>query len=206
MIAFIFAGIVLCCAFTNAIIEYAVSNYFISYLSAISDIGLFMTTIVATIYAMMQYNEHKNAQRTNLLCEYNQRYSTDTNIKRVIEWILKVAITNEKGEVINVDIDKSYYKPGINTREMFMRFFEELQLQIDKGNLNANDVYNFFAYYAIIYDQFEDLHKDITDYTRWEVVKSTKYGQEDKIINDNWDLFSKFVAKMNEINKIKEEK
>jgi hypothetical protein len=51
-----------------------------------------------------------------------------------------------------------------------MRFFEELELQIQYGRLNEKDVLDLFVYYAKIIDENEELrkHLGVTDYeTNW---------------------------------------
>ena len=40
-------------------------------------------------------------------------------------------------------------KPTIYEKEMFMRFFEELQLQIENDRIGEGKVEDFFAYYAV---------------------------------------------------------
>ena len=116
----------------------------------------------------------------------------------MLDWMLKVGITNDCGDIIDVDLGKCYYIPGINTKEMFMRFFEELYLQIEEQNLDAKEVHDLFAYYALKFDKFNDYHKDITDYTaKDEVDKMDKDKAEH--VNKNWKRFSKFIKIMDEI-------
>lgn len=166
--------------------------------TAIATLLSFGVAAYAACYAKEQYLRHLEVEHTKLLCGYNQRYSTDCNIKAMLRWMLEVAVTDEKGEIINVDLTKCCYSPGINTKEMFMRFFEELYLQIEKGNLNANEVYDLFAYYALKFDEFDEYHEDITDYTAKEEVDKMDKDKMDAV-NENWKRFSKFIQIMDEI-------
>ncbi len=158
----------------------------------------FFVAFLTVCYAKKQYDRHLKEEYTKLLCQYNQRYSTDCNIRTMLDWMLKVAISDNNGDIVGVDLSKSYYKPGINTKEMFMRFFEELQVQIENKYLNAYDVYDLFAYYAIRFDRFEEYHKDIKDYTRIELVKKESHSSKNTI-NNNWKRFSNFIELMTKI-------
>ena len=193
--ASIFAGIVLCIALANTSIGHDIPNHY-----SIFNICLFITTLVFGLYAINEYGNHKREMQTNLLCQYNQRYSADQNIKKVIEWMLKTAHLDKKGEIDKVNLLKSLCSPSINTKEMFMRFFEELQLQIEEKNLNAKDVYELFSYYAIKFDEFNEYHKDITDYTPIKEVYKMAEDQR-KSVNENWRRFSKFIEEMHEIKR-----
>ena len=65
-------------------------------------------------------------------------------------------------------------------REMFLRFFEELESYIEGDSLNKNVIRNTFAYYAL---QAASLQEDfVEDYN-----------------NGNWILFKKFVEEMKKI-------
>ena len=47
---------------------------------------------------------------------------------------------------------------------MFMRFYEELKLQIDEGNIKKEDDKKFFSYYAIKFHENDHFHENIADY------------------------------------------
>lgn len=190
--AFIIAGIVFCIALTRTpiSIDFKNNNFY--------HICIFVPTLFFGLFAIYEYENHKREVQVNLLCQYNQRYSTDCNIRTMLEWMLKVSISNDKGDIVGVDLSKSYFTPGVNTKELFMRFFEELYLQIEEGNLNAQDVYELFAYYAIKFDKHNEFHKEIVDYTSKEDVEKLPESERNEV-NKNWKKFSKFIDKMNEI-------
>lgn len=173
--------------------------------TAVATLASFFVALYATCYAKKQYERHLKEEHTKLLCEYNQRYSTDCNIRTMLEWMLKVSIQNEKGEIVGVNIERCTYNPGINTKEMFMRFFEELQLQIERKNLEAKEVSDLFAYYALKFDKFTEYHKDITDYTAKEEMDKMDEAKKDEV-NENWKRFSNFIHKMHKIEENKTNK
>ena len=164
-----------------------------------------VVAVIAACYARTKYEEHLKEEHTKLLCEYNQRYSNDCNIKIVIEWMLKVAVTNEKGDIVGVNLAISNYEPSINTKEMFMRFFEELYIQMDVGNLKKDEVHDLFAYYAIKFDNFKEYHNKVTDYTSYEEVQKLSDSEKNNV-NANWKYFSKLIDAMIEFEKNNNEK
>ena len=167
--------------------------------TAIFTMLSFCVAVIAACYAIQEYKNHREALRTKLLCEYNQRYSTDSNIRTMLDWMQKVAITDNDGDIVEVNLDNCNYSPDINTQELFMRFFEEIYMQINERNLDAEKVYDLFSYYTLKYDQFNDYHKKVTDYTsrneREELPK-----EKQKAVNKNWKLFASFVDIMYKIN------
>lgn len=182
LLAYVIAGITFCLGLANATIFIAKSSeLYICFLSSIANIGIFVTSLAAALFAVLEYNRHKQEQRTKLLCEYNQRYSTDRNIESIIEWMLQIALTNDEGDIIGVNKNIKNNPPGIHKKEMFMRFFEELYMQIKDGRLNENNIKRMFSYYALRFATYEDFRSDIKDYEK-----------------DEWSDFREFVKLMKE--------
>lgn len=163
-------------------------------INAFAALGTFFVTIFSAIYAYLQYKRYKEEQVVKLLGEYNQRYSTDNNIKTVVSWMLKIAIVDEKGEIKGADPDRSFFKPGIYEKEMFMRFFEELYLHIKNGSVEKRRACLLFSYYPIMFDKFKEFRLDILDY------KSKKEQEKEGQNNQNskyWIFYQMFVEDMN---------
>ena len=99
----------------------------------IANWGLFLTAVLSACYTYRQYKKHLEEERTKLLCEYNQRYSADKNVRCVVKWMLNVA------EIQNGDIngvkDNITKDIGIYEKEMFMRFFEKFRIMKTKNFL-----------------------------------------------------------------------
>ena len=187
--ALIIAGIVFCCALACNItceIGYFADckGFFKENLNVIANCGTFMATCFAAFYGIKEYSIHKVEEKIKLLGEYNQRYSTDKNIKTVVSWMLKIAILNEKGDIVGANPDKTTHKPGIYEKEMFMRFFEELYLHIKNGSVEKRQACLLFSYYAIKFDEIENFRLDISD-----------YKSKDELMNEELkDPFSKYWA------------
>lgn len=154
---------------------------FSNFLTSIISFGTLLVALFSALYVKKEYDKHIEEERTKLLCEYNHRYSVDKHIECVIEWMLQIAIMDESGNIIGVNRQIKNIPPNIHQKEMFMRFFEELQLQIEKRKLNKQDVKKLFSYYALVFDKIEEYHCDITDYNKIE-----------------WETFRNFVKQMND--------
>ena len=149
-------------------------------------------------YAIKQYKRHLQDEHTKLLCEYNYRYSNDSNIRTVIEWMLRVADTDEYGDINGVKSNCYFYAPGINTKELFMRFFEELNLQMEKKNLKSKEVFDLFAYYALRFHEYKDFRLDIDDYKTNEELNDISDDKTRKKMEYRWHNFRSFIGKMKE--------
>lgn len=59
--------------------------------------------------------------------------------------------------------NKEVKKPDGHDVEMFMRFFEELDMLIESKQMDKNKVYYMFAYYLLVFDSHRS-EFNITDY------------------------------------------
>lgn len=95
-------------------------------------------TVLATIN---EYNAHRKREKAEVLGQYNERYSRDEHINKVVDYIIRY-------------MDNNYVNPlpSVHDAEMFMRFFEEMEIQIEEGRLDEEKVHDLFAYYAMVLD------------------------------------------------------
>ena len=127
-------------------------------------LALFVSS-VALWYARKEYNQHKKSEKTALLCQYLQRYSNDLNIKKVEEYILNTALLDGDKNIVGYDNNKKTdYIPTIREKEMFMHFFEEIQLLIDDDKIDREVVIDLIGYYVGIFHRIKEFHQNITDY------------------------------------------
>ena len=149
-----------------------------SLFAVMTSVGTCTTAVIAVIalcYTMREYELHKKSEKAKILSEYNQRYCSDENIIRVVKRLMADEDSEE-----NVDI--TYEK------EMFLRFFEELEYAIEQQQLSKEVVYDLFSYYAI------------------DASERGIFFLED-IKSESWERFHKFVNDMREIReKRKKEK
>ena len=140
------------------------------------NIIMVIVTYCAYCKAKEEYKKHVEEVKVHTLSKYNEGYSTDKNIKKVLDYI-----THDS------NVKLSLQQPTTNEKEMFLRFFEELEIMMHKELLNENEVYILFAYYAI------------------EISRGGKYNKsfDYKDIEDKseWAYFRDFVKRMKDYSK-----
>lgn len=133
--------------------------------SALGDMLSGVAAAIAVFYAIVQYKSYLEDRKTKTLNEFNQRYVSDESIEKVIRWMVANAKYDENGRIVGKDPEKNEGEmPSIYDKEMFMRFFEELNILINKGLLNEKDTLKMFAYYALVFDEYPSFREDIRDY------------------------------------------
>ena len=142
-------------------------NTMLTCLGAIATIlGALATVITAIIagialnYAMKEYNLHKKREESDILAKFNERYSTDENIQKSLKDLI---VLKKNKNVNNPEV--------LNHHEMFLRFFEELQIAIENKALNPEIVCYMFAYYAIEADRCDDFVSKEDNYQTWKRFK-----------------------------------
>lgn len=126
-----------------------------------SELITALTALFAFIIALLEYHSLKDTKQAQVLSEYNRRYSEDPNIIKVVKYLNYI---DTDGTMNNPFREK----PSNYEVEMFMRFVEELELQIHYGRLNKKDVSDLFVYYAKMIDEKAELRRllGVTDYEK----------------------------------------
>ena len=109
----------------------------------VADWMMVMLTFVAICLTIWGYTIQKKISRYEVFSEYSKRYSEDKNLKVVSCALIDYMENKKENENINVDNLTIYQK------EMFLRFFEELELQIENKRMDKPTVQDFFVYYAV---------------------------------------------------------
>ena len=99
------------------------------------------------ITAAVTYSSHSRDVKMRTLADYNKRFSESYFIKDITLDMINT-INSAEHEYCMVRFSKYCMKYEYEL-ELFYRFFEELELNIEKGILKRKDVYNLFAYYAM---------------------------------------------------------
>ncbi|MDE6534582.1 MAG: hypothetical protein K2K82_01070 [Muribaculaceae bacterium] len=109
-------------------------------------------------------------RQSKVLSEYNNRFYTTRCIRETTKEIGNRLTMKEKDGSIT-------FSPPNESEEAFYRFFEEIELNIQRGILNSRDVYDLFAYYALA-----GINEGVLRPTDYE------FG--------NWELLRKFINRM----------
>ena len=155
------------------------------HLGSFAEVTTAIVAILAFIISISEYYIGKDSKQAQVLSEYNKRYSEDPNIVKVVKYLNYI---HENGTINNPHREV----PSNYEVEMFMRFFEELELQIEKGRLSRKDVCNLFTYYAYFLSKpdCEELRKHLG-------ITKDDYKK-------NWDGFKKIAESHIKYNRKKE--
>ena len=118
--------VVICCINWNEVIE----TFATSTSALVASLSL-VVAVYAVLHAKKEYERALKNKQSEVLAQYNERYSNNDSIRKVIEYI---TYSNDD-------------RPTVYDKEMFLRFFEELELMIERGYLTKKDVGDLFAYY-----------------------------------------------------------
>ena len=134
-------------------------------LDQFSDFISAFVACLAFCVATHEYSLHKDSNQARVLADYNQRYCSDPIIAKVVRYLHE-----------NKDNRCSFIKPTSNEVELFMRFIEELEIQIERKRLDEDDVCCLFLYYAHYLGTEEEIRKElgISDYDNpmvWDKFK-----------------------------------
>ncbi len=132
-----------------------------------------VSVLAAIISASVAYSNYNIGLKMKTLSSYNERFCKDKCIKKVTKELahkISDRETSNDSDHSSVAVDLSY------DEEIFYRFFEELELNIEKGILKRKDVYNLFAYYAL------------------EGINNHRLYPKD--YPENWRLLEKFIKCM----------
>ncbi len=134
------------------------------------EIGAFTAALFAIIVAFFEYKQLKGRRKSELFSELNKRYLADEkNIQPVIRYLSHLHP--------NAPVPEGYQI------ELFLRFFEEIDVYLKEEALDEETTYHLFAYYCL------------------EIIK-TEYTSLLASINfkkDEWPLLVDFVMRMKEI-------
>lgn len=97
-----------------------------------------IATTYALIYTVSQYESHVEQTKISVLSKYNERYCNSPEIARVIKYIANCL--DDNGSLITEQFQNSKYLCTNHDREIFMRFFEEIQISIDNALLDSQYV------------------------------------------------------------------
>lgn len=161
----------------------------------VADVSELISAFIAAlalVAAWTEYKKNQDSSEAQTLSYFNERYSNDISIRRVVKWCL-YNMPNGNEEIVrpnNYNIDNMLYE-----KEMFMRFFEELELSLEKKNLTDEQaVFDTFAYYALRVSRFKDF---VYGYT-FHVKGVFQYNKANET---EWKYFEKFIHRMSKFEK-----
>ena len=128
-------------------------------ISACAAIASALIAGFALCFAYKEYGLHKKREEADVVSKFNERYDTDERIAGVVKMLMKYE--EEKSKNSDGQSFKLILAEGnAFDRELFLRFFEELQVSMESGSINKDTACYMFAYYAILADGIPDFVED----------------------------------------------
>lgn len=104
------------------------------------DVLTLLVAIISLSIAYYEYRCHKKDKKSEVLSKYSERYSNSEYIQLVVSYCI---VKNPK-------------KPTLAQKEMFLRFFEELEEMIELKYLDEKLVDDYFSYYFLLLWERDD--------------------------------------------------
>lgn len=108
--------------------------------SAITGFITLVLTFASIFVAFREYRSYKRDKQSEVLFNYNERYENSPSIRLVVRYCTDVCSEN----------------PSVYDKEMFLRFFEELEMMIQAKYLKEKDVLDYFSFYFLLLWTRED--------------------------------------------------
>lgn len=160
-------------------------NVLIALITALATVITAIISYMALSYARNEYDAHKQKEESEALSSFNERYCTDEHIANVLNFLIDFSKCKELHDVETcLKIEKN--PPSVNDKEMFMRFFEELQYAIEQKRLSKQIVYDMFAYYALEVDKMGE--KFVEDYHHSSWIRFRRFVKEMKQVKNNHNI------------------
>ena len=139
-----------------------------------TDIIMAIFAAITLICTFTEYRYHRKREKANVLGQYNERYSKDEHVNKVVDYIIRYMDNNVVNQL-----------PSVHDVEMFLRFFEEMEIQIKENRMDENHVHTLFSYYAIKMADNINIRNNL--------------GLIDYDNSNNWNEFKSFVDRMKKI-------
>lgn len=130
--------------------------------------GMPIVTLFALSITWFEYLNHKNTQKNIIFNKLNDIYYQNHAVRRVA-----VYLSND---------ERNAREPTAFETEAFLRFFEEVQVCIEDGQIGKERAYDLFSYYCMDIMDKKGKHHSLLD--------KIDYKEED------WHLLNKFYNNM----------
>lgn len=145
-----------------------------SFATSVSAIVAALSLVVTVITVVIAYHEYKKIskkEKCDILTKYNERYMNNPCILKVIDSYLY----------------KNKKKPTANEKEMFLRFFEELEVMIREEYISEKNVHDLFSYYFLVLWDDDDF---------WSQDMRDSLTKEEAQNSDDWRLAKSLYTRM----------
>lgn len=99
----------------------------------ILDLLILIVAFLAFVLSLIELRNYKQKETNKLLSQLNKRYLDSNDVQAVVKYLR--------------EIDPDDAEPSAYQVELFLRFFEELNVYLRHDNLKTDDVKTFFNFY-----------------------------------------------------------
>lgn len=99
----------------------------------IIDLLILIVAFSAFVLSLIELRSYKQKESNKLLSQLNKRYLNSKDMQMVVKYLR--------------EIDPDDTEPSAYQVELFLRFFEELNVYLRHDNLKTDDVETFFNFY-----------------------------------------------------------
>lgn len=131
-----------------------------------TSLAITTTALCVTIYFTVETAlELRDFNKKKLFSDYCARFSTDTNILKVSEWLLAITEFDSDGEIVSIHSSSmkgnKVVEPSRFEKERFYSFLIELNIQIKNGQIEREDAKKVFSLYARIFNKIVQKDKNL---------------------------------------------
>lgn len=133
----------------------------------------FIALINTTYYTVETALEFRKHNKKKMFSEYCARFSNDTNLKNVAEWLLFITKKDSHGILIERSkrSKKEYMEPTPFEKERFWCFLIELNIQIKDKQIEKEDAMKIFSRYAQLIGIVLETHNNSNKWDRTAIAE-----------------------------------
>lgn len=130
--------VTLCCNHVTASVDWSsIIQCVAESVSALIAVSALVVAVFTALYAKREYDRMVKHKQCEVFAQYNERYENSEYIQKIVKYC--TVKTRLKKDI-----------PTVHDKEMFLRFFEELDFMIQKDYITEEQVGNYFAYYFLL--------------------------------------------------------
>lgn len=171
--------VALCCNHVSASVDWSsrISCFAESTSALVASLAL-AVAICTAWFAWREYKRMVKHKQCEVFAQYNERYENSEYIQKVVRFC-----------TVKTRLKKD--KPTVHDKEMFLRFFEELDLMIQEKYLTLEHVGNYFAYYFLVIWNDESFFWDSEMCKPYDTMKEAQDSPEWQVANQLFDRLKK---------------
>ena len=147
-------------------------------IAQVAQVIIALAAIIGIFFNAKQYNIFMKQLKTDAFIRYSANYSMSKEVSTVVKYLEQMDGLKHKLEVVG---------PDSHDIEIFMHYFEEIELLIESKIMDEQMVYDMFSYYLFVFER-NIKEFDIEDYE-----------------SNSWSIFRHLLVRLNTIKTKRDE-